>query len=395
VRQLASALRMERGGRMFDEGELATRVESELALYGQLRPAAVVTGFILSACISARVARIPLVTVAPLAVTRPFFEAGLGTFPDQFDVGPLRLVPQPIKDAAANWWGLHTRQWLGPFNAVARRHGVRPFSRLVDLVDADEMLITNVPELVGPLRLPPHWHYVGPIFAHLPGEVPDEIRAMPRDRPLVYLSMGSLPDLRVLDRFLDVLGRLPVRVVSPAGSWLRDHPPAALPPNVRLYDLLPAHKVCPLFDVAILHGGEGTVQTACAAGVPFAGIGFTPEQDANIGFLVRRGTAVRLRRRHIDPRHMAAAIDWLRSDVVRARAAELQGLLAAWDGPGNVARFLARHAGAPAADAAGSALDEQPEQVVEGGLGVVGHPGVHRPGLDERAARGRQPVKAL
>ena len=390
VEQLARALRFERGGRMFDATELATRVGSELALYEELHPVAVVTGFILSACISARASRIPLVTVAPLAVTRPFFEAGLGTFPDQFDVGPMRLVPRRVKDGAANWWGLHTRQWLGPFNAVARRYGVRGFTRLVDLVDADEMLITNIPEVTGLTRLPPHWRYVGPVFAHLPGEVPAEIRAMPRDLPLVFFSMGSLPNLPVLDRFLRVLGELPVRVVAPMGAWLRDRPPGPLPANVHAFDMLPTHKVCPLFDVALIHGGEGTVQTACAGGVPFVGIGFTPEQDANIGFLVRRGTAVRMRRHDIDARHLGAAFERLLTPEVRRRADELQELFAMWDGPGNVARFLAHYA-----KPTRSASDQQPEEVLEGGRGVVGHAGMDRSGLDDGAARGGQPVEAL
>ena len=68
IDQLARALRMERGGRMFTTAELLVRVQSEIDLYRRLRPAAIVTGFILSAYLSARAAGIPLVTVAPLAV---------------------------------------------------------------------------------------------------------------------------------------------------------------------------------------------------------------------------------------------------------------------------------------------------------------------------------------
>ena len=350
VEELARALRLERGGRMFTTQELLDRVHSELSLYELLRPAAVVTGFILSAYLSARRAGVPLVTVAPLAVTRPFFEAGLGTFPDQFDVGPMRLVPQRLKDGATNWWGLHTRQWLGAFNAAARTLGLPPFRRLVDLVEADEMLITSVPEIVGLRDLPAHWRYVGPIFAHLPGEVPQAVRDLPRDRPLVYFSLGSLPNPAILERLLDALAELPVRVVAPIGPHLRAHP-HRVPPNVLVFDLLPAHRVCPLFDLALIHGGEGTVQTACAGGVPFVGIGFTPEQDANIGFLVRRGTAERLRRREIDSPHLARAFEHLLRPEVRRRASELQEELAAWDGPGNVARFLERYARPRPADA--------------------------------------------
>ncbi|MGZ6259801.1 MAG: glycosyltransferase [Candidatus Limnocylindrales bacterium] len=362
VEELGRALRMERGGRMFSEAELVQRVHSELRLFEALRPAAVVTGFVLSTYLSARRAGVPLVTVAPLAVTRPFFEAGLGTFPDHFDRGPLRLVPQRLKDSATNWWGLHTRQWLRPFNAAARDFRLPPFRRLVDLVEADEMLITNIPEIVGLADLPPHWRYVGPIFAHLAGEVPAAVRALPRDQPLVYFSLGSLPNLEILDRLLQALGRLPVRVVAPIATLLQERT-LTVPPNVQVFDLLPAHKVCPLFDVALIHGGEGTVQTACAGGVPFVAIGFTPEQDANIGFLVRRGTAIRLRRREADAAHLGRAFEQLLRPEVRQRAAELQELVAAWDGPANVARFLERYARPrmPAVEPAATPVTLEPE----------------------------------
>lgn len=348
IEALARALRMERGGRMFTSNELNARVAGELDLFAELRPAAVVTGFVLSTCLSARIAQVPLVTVAPLAVTRPFFEAGMATMPERFDRGPMRLVPRRLKDTATNWWGLNTRQWLGPFNAVARRYGLRRFRRLVDLVEADEMLITSIPEIVGLTELPAHWRYVGPIFAHLPGEVPDEVRRLPHDRPLVYCSMGSLPNAGIAARILGVLGELPVRAVSPAGAWLNGGRRPAVPDNVLLFDLLPAHRVCPLFDVALIHGGEGTVQTACATGVPFVGIGFTPEQDANIGMMVRQGTAERLARRDLDAGHVGAALERMLRPGVRERAGRVQELFAMWDGPRNAARFLARYATAPA-----------------------------------------------
>jgi hypothetical protein len=46
--------------------------------------------------------------------------------------------------------------------------------------------------------------------------------------------------------------------------------------NVLVYDWLPAPKVNPLADIAVIHGGQGTVQTACAAGTPSIGIGLQP-----------------------------------------------------------------------------------------------------------------------
>ena len=57
---------------------------------------------------------------------------------------------------------------------------------------------------------------------------------------------------------------------------------------------LPAHLVNEMADIAILHGGQGTIQNAAWAGTPFIGIGFQAEQQANIDGLARRGMALRI-----------------------------------------------------------------------------------------------------
>lgn len=77
--------RMESMSEPFTAEELTARVESELALFDEVKPAAVVMGFTLSMSISARVAGVPLVCVIPFGASQPFFEAGLGTWPDALD----------------------------------------------------------------------------------------------------------------------------------------------------------------------------------------------------------------------------------------------------------------------------------------------------------------------
>jgi UDP:flavonoid glycosyltransferase YjiC (YdhE family) len=47
-------------------------------------------------------------------------------------------------------------------------------------------------------------------------------------------------------------------------------------------------------DIAVLHGGQGTIQTAVWAGTPVVGIGFQAEQQANIDGIARAGMAIRI-----------------------------------------------------------------------------------------------------
>ncbi|MBK9210605.1 MAG: hypothetical protein IPL71_20930 [Anaerolineales bacterium] len=85
--------RMESFADPFTEAELRQRVESEVTLYEELNPSSVVIGFTLSVIISARVARVPLVYVMPFPLTRPFLDANLSTWPDEFDYSIFRIFP--------------------------------------------------------------------------------------------------------------------------------------------------------------------------------------------------------------------------------------------------------------------------------------------------------------
>lgn len=342
IQELWKADRGERGGKMFTPQELIERGNSELALIANLQPAAVVMGFTLSMYISARVAKVPLVVVCPLAFTRPFFEAGLGTWPAQYNAGPLRLLPDAWKDRFLNWAGPKLKLWTRPFNQAAAHFGLPPFKYTVDLFEGDQTLVTQIPDLTGLPQLPRNWQYVGPIFARLDGEIPTEIEQLPRDKPLVYFAMGSSANQDVLVHVMQLLGELPYTVIAPIKAHLRGVK-TAVPPNIHTFDWLPAHKVNPLAEVAVIHGGEGTVQTACASGTPFVGIGLQPEQDWNIEFMARQGTAVRLPKYGVTRDQLHQAIEHLRLDPqVRRRAQEIQALMAIWPGAENVASFLAQ-----------------------------------------------------
>ncbi len=337
--------RMESFADPFTQAELQERVRSELALYTELNPAALVMGFTLSAVISARAARLPLVYVIPFPLSRPYLEANLAAWPDAFDLPGVRWLPQKWLDAAANRWLLNTRLWIGPFQRVARQYGLPPIRRLVDIYEGDYTLVTDIPELTGVPTLPENWQYVGPIFAHLEGETPAAIQALVGKHPLIYCAMGSSANRSTLQTVLQSFEGAPYTVIAPvkahldAGSGKK----LALPENVHVFDWLPAHKVNPLADLAVIHGGQGTVQTACASGTPFVGIGLQPEQEGNIDFVVRFGSAVRLKKNQLSRRNLLQAIDSLLANpLARQRAVELQAIFRQWDGVTRSAEFITK-----------------------------------------------------
>jgi UDP:flavonoid glycosyltransferase YjiC (YdhE family) len=92
------------------------------------------------------------------------------------------------------------------------------------------------------------------------------------------------------------LVRQVVRALKPTGTQIlvaaTTHD-LADPANgqVMVTGVLPSHLVMGDVDLAVIAGGQGSVQTALAAGVPFVGIPLQSEQDANVTFAQNQGAA--------------------------------------------------------------------------------------------------------
>ena len=65
------------------------------------------------------------------------------------------------------------------------------------------------------------------------------------------------------------------------------------------------------------------------------------EQEANLECVVRKGFAVRLRKRRFNPADVMAAVDRLVDDAkAHHKAREFQKIIEKYDAPANAARFL-------------------------------------------------------
>lgn len=332
--------RMESLADPFTEAELRQRVKGELLLYLDLKPATVVIGFTLSTVISARAAKIPLTYVMPFPLTRPFLDAGLATWPDEYDFPLLRLIPRKTLDRLTNQWLSNTKLWIKPFQRIAKEFGTSPIHRLVEIYEGDFNLVTDIPELTGVSSLPENWRYIGPIFARLDGDVPNEILNLPHHQPIVYCAMGSSANRDILKTVIESFDGTPYTVIAPIKAHLH-RSNIRIPENVHVFDWLPADKVNPLADISVIHGGQGTVQTACASGTPFVGIGLQPEQEGNIEAIVRYGSAVRISKRRLSRETLLPSIEsLLKNQTARQKAKELQKIMQAWNGSQLAADFL-------------------------------------------------------
>ncbi|MGO2110406.1 MAG: glycosyltransferase, partial [Pseudoclavibacter sp.] len=160
-------------------------------------------------------------------------------------------------------------------------------------------------------------------------------------RPLVYLALGSSGNRRLALDAAHSLGAVDANVVAPIRHFLEPGDEATLPSNVHLVGLVPAHRLGGLVDAAVLHGGQGTVQTACATGIPFVGMGLQPEQGWNIEVCVRAGLAISLRPSDARTPRLAEAVRQALIDQGMRQAAErMREVASREDGAAVSARFV-------------------------------------------------------
>lgn len=318
---------------------VGARVQLERGIIRDRDAAAVVTGSNLTSFISARAERVPLYYPVPFALTRPQVEQAKHLF---LVGGRGRLARFADRIATAGFRWIYTRAPLAPraLSRVAEANGAPPMKTVVSLLTADENLVTEMPWELDGFVLPDGFRRVGPIFAHIDAPLPAlvaELAAAPE--PLVYLGLGSSAGRELALGAARALSTLPVNVVAPIGHYLDSGD--ALPSNVHVTELLPAHRLGGLVDAAVIHGGQGTVQTACATGIPFVGMGLQPEQTWHVRMCEQRGHAIAVSPKKVDsPEFLDAVRRVLVDPGIRAVAAEVQRAYEGEEGAAAAARII-------------------------------------------------------
>lgn len=279
----------------FTKEMVAARILSEQKLIDKLAPQIIVTGSNVTIFLSARSKQIPLVNVKPYAMSDPFFRSDSAFIPSSLRFfGPLR---KPL------WYWTRKQlvksRWMPrAFKHAAQTEKLFMPETSLRMMDADLNLITTPDLFLTKEQLPENYQIVGPIFAKLGSSLPDEvltfIQQKRRERKrIVYFAMGSSGNPRMVRKILAFLQNRPeLAIIAPVTHLLKEkHNDSE---NLFLTKYLPSHLLHERIDFSFIYGGEGTVQTACASGKLFIGIGMHYEQCCNIQYCVAYGNAIAL-----------------------------------------------------------------------------------------------------
>ncbi len=321
----------------FTRQEMIELIENEVIYLKQIEPAAVITGSYMTIPITCRILHLPLVWVIQSTWLPDFFANGAG-MTDNIRFTPAKKVADWFVLLFINFWIRYG--FLNPVNQAAKHFKVAGYRSIFDYWKGDVTMVAEPAEFTG-IKLPQGYYYTGPLIARQDFPIPDEIKNIPHDLPIIYFAMGSSGTPEIIANIVRSFEGEPYRVIAPIKQHLAKVPGVQAPPNVMVTDWLPAQLINPMADLSLIHGGIGTVMTAAYAGKPVVGIGMQPEQVANLACLVRKGFAIRVPKSRDPSKKVQQAIRMLLNDEkAKRKAKEFSEIVAKWDGPRRAADLL-------------------------------------------------------
>jgi MGT family glycosyltransferase len=194
-------------------------------------------------------------------------------------------------------------------------------------------LVASTPELdYERTDLPPNVRYVGACVwkgGAAPPPLPEWLASLPRDRPVVHVTEGTIHTREplLLRAAMQGLRDLPMRVVLTTGAHRRPDeldlgPPAA---NIRVEQFVPHHALFPVTDVVVTTGGAGTVTTALLAGVPLVVVPTGWDLPENAQRIAVSGAGLRIAAQDCTPQRLRRAVEQVLGDPRYREAARRMG----------------------------------------------------------------------
>jgi len=318
VKRIRGIIKGDQKGVLYTTAYLREAISNEIAAYKKAKVQLIVSTHNYSCCISARAAQIPLIGIT----------TGPGTFylsiPDMYENVLTRYIPQFLKIRIFNLFFPKAKDFLNPFNIVAGEYNLKPFKSTYELYNGDVTLATNFLEFINifPNQQEfPAENYIGIILLEelfkensakeKNNELEDDIlRHLKQSEKSILISMGSSGDKTLFLKILQTLNNTPYRVVAVYSNILKEKELPEVNENILLKKYVTSiaqlHK---MVDLAIIHGGQGTVFTAAYAGKPIIGFPMQYEQHLNLEKIVGHGSGFMLSYKYFNKEKLLQAIN--------------------------------------------------------------------------------------
>jgi UDP:flavonoid glycosyltransferase YjiC (YdhE family) len=302
----------------YDRTNIEGVVESEIDAFKNEGIDLIVSSFTPTCCISARVLKIPLVVLASGTASSLYYRSGYATFPENYENVFTKMLPTFFKKYITRWMLLNNKVLVKDFNKVAKKYNIRTFKTLNEIFESGHTLFCDDINFLGikPTKEFPIENFIGPILPDysfdkdgrtIDSETENHLK---KNNQSILVTLGSSGTKQIFLEILNVLNKTNYNVIAVYADIVKSSEIPALNDNILLKKFVPSiKKVNEMVDLAIIHGGRGTIYTAAYSGKPIIGIPMHIEQQYNIDCLVRHGVGLMLSKRFFKPKNFLQAIN--------------------------------------------------------------------------------------
>lgn len=226
------------------------------------------------------------------------------------------MIPTFFKKYITRWILLNNKTLVKEFNQVAKKYNIKTFRTLNDIYEGDQTLFCDDINFLGlkPTKKFPIENFIGPVTLGLSDNQADELdedikKHLERPGKTILLIMGSFPMSELFLKILELLNKTEYNVIAVYTSMSIEGFPKTNE-NILLKKFIKSPQIVnKMVDLAIIHGGRGTVYNAAYSGKPSIGIPLHLEQQYNIDCYTRHGSCLTLSMKYFKTEDLKQAID--------------------------------------------------------------------------------------
>ena len=161
------------------------------------------------------------------------------------------------------------------------------------------------------------------------------------ESPLIYVSFGTLgsSDIQLMQRLIDVLGKLPYRVLLNVGDYIEQY--KNVPKNIYIAAWYPQPSVIPHVDMVIHHGGNNSFTECLYFGKPALIMPYVWDGHDNATRVQETNHGLSLHRYNWTDEQMESSLQRLLDDLtIRDTIKKSSEHMQRQDGPAKAARIL-------------------------------------------------------
>lgn len=283
---------------------LTAYVKEDLQLIEQLKPDFIIGDFRLSLAISSRLAKVPYATItnaywSPYAtIDYPIPELPLTKI---FGVSSAQKLFDLVRPLVFKIHAL-------AFNKTRKRFGLPPlpYDMREIYTHADYTLYADVEGIIPMKTLPSNHVFIGPVLWSANASLPDWWESVPTDKPIIFVTLGSSGDSRLLPMIIATLAKMPVTVICATAKRSSLIKPDQ---NVFIAEYLPAEIAVMKADIVICNGGSPMVYQSLVENKLIIGIPSNLDQYLMMSAMHKTGKGIMVRSGKANPQSIYIAAD--------------------------------------------------------------------------------------